>query len=97
MLKTICTAAALLSVSALPAFAAAGDFSPMRKPQGEMTYGTSPNLPPAGYTGQWWRSPNKCDYSRAGRPGEIVWYLIINTAHRGCKPYLVQQGFKDAY
>jgi hypothetical protein len=97
MLNTLGLATGLLMASALSATAFSGDHSPMRKPVGEMTYGTSPMLPPPGYASQWWTSPNKCDYSRAGRPGEIVWFLIINTAHRGCKPYLVQQGFKDAY
>lgn len=54
-------------------------------------------LPPSGYSNQWWTAPNGCEYSRAGRPGEIVWFLIVNSAHRGCVPYLVQRGFRDAY
>jgi hypothetical protein len=91
-------AAAIAAGLSGPAVASSqAQFSPMTVPAGQLVYGTSPNLPPQGYSGRWWTSPNKCDYSRAGRPGEIVWYLIINTAHRGCEPYMVQQGFADAY
>ena len=55
--------------------------------------GTSEIMPPSDYRGQWWTHPNGCEYSRTGRPGETVWYLIINTAHRGCVPYIKQVAF----
>ncbi|MDU8926064.1 hypothetical protein RXV86_01565 [Alisedimentitalea sp. MJ-SS2] len=32
-------------------------------------------MPPANFQGQWWTNPVGCSYSRAGRPGEIVWFL----------------------
>ncbi|WP_300013390.1 hypothetical protein [uncultured Roseobacter sp.] len=56
---------------------------------------TSPMMPPANYRGQWWTSPDNCQYSRAGRPGETVWYLIVNTAHEGCAQRLVQRAYSD--
>ena len=52
-------------------------------------------LPPASYKGQWWTSPQKCQYSRAGRPGETVWYLIVNTAHTKCPSRLIQRAYSD--
>lgn len=56
---------------------------------------SSPQLPPANYKGQWWTSPENCQYSRAGRPGETVWYLIVNTAHMKCPSRLIQRAFSD--
>jgi hypothetical protein len=52
-------------------------------------------LPPADYSGQWWTSPDNCQYSRAGRPGETVWYLIVNTAHDKCARRLIQRAYSD--
>lgn len=52
-------------------------------------------LPPANYAGQWWTSPDNCQYSRAGRPGETVWYLIVNNAHAKCKVRLIQRAYSD--
>jgi hypothetical protein len=47
--------------------------------------------PPPGYTSQWWIHPNGCEYSRAGRPGEIVWYRILNSVgNKKCVLYVVQ-------
>lgn len=54
-------------------------------------------MPTEGYSSQWWSHPIGCEYSRAGRPGETVWYLIINTARPGCPTYIVQHGFSDVY
>ena len=59
--------------------------------------GTSSVMPTEGYSSQWWSHPIGCEYSRAGRPGETVWYLIINTARPGCPTYIVQHGFSDVY
>lgn len=59
-----------------------------------VTY-TSSMLPPANYRGQWWTSPDNCEYSRAGRPGETVWYLIVNTAHENCERRLIQRAYSD--
>lgn len=54
-------------------------------------------MPPAGYLGQHWTHPVGCEYSRAGRPGETVWYVIVNTRRAGCPTYIVQRGHSDIY
>ncbi|WP_135501817.1 hypothetical protein [Roseovarius aestuariivivens] len=55
-------------------------------------------VPPVDYEGQWWTHPKGCEYSRAGRPGEVIWYLIINTAKRGCPKYIVgHTSYRDVY
>lgn len=56
---------------------------------------SSPLLPPPNYKGQWWTSPDSCQYSRAGRPGETVWYLIVNNAHAKCQSRLIQRAYSD--
>lgn len=96
MLKTI---AAALAITTLTSVSASADLSNKfgRATSKTMKSGSSDLLPPQGFKGQWWIAPNKCEYSRSGRPGETVWYLIINTAHKKCDAYLVQNGFKDAY
>lgn len=59
---------------------------------------TGTATPPAGFEGQWWTHPKGCEYSRAGRPGETVWYLIINTARPGCPSYIVGHSpYRDVY
>ena len=53
---------------------------------------SSKHMPPAGYSNQWWVHPSGCEYSKAGRPGEIVWYVIINTiGKRNCPGMIVQK------
>ncbi len=94
MLKSILVAGTILSVAALPA---AADLSAKHGKASKIKVGEAEMLPPPGYTGQWWTAPNRCEYSRAGRPGETVWYLIINTAHKGCQAYIVERGFSDVY
>lgn len=55
-------------------------------------------MPPRGYKAQWWTHPIGCEYSRAGRPGETVWFLIINTARPGCPSHIVQSSpYNDVY
>ena len=62
MLKPV-TALALVAATLLPSqISAAGLKSPS-------------TMPPANYAGQWWTNPVGCSYSRAGRPGEVVWFL----------------------
>lgn len=96
MLRIVAAVTALSLLTAPPAIA---DLSKLfGRASAKQVRQTSPALlPPPGYTDQWWTAPNNCEYSRAGRPGETVWYLIINTAHRGCDAYLVEHGFADAY
>jgi hypothetical protein len=59
--------------------------------------GTSRVMPPAEHVGQWWTHPSGCQYSRAGRPGEVVWYLIINTERPECPSYIAIRGGRDVY
>lgn len=55
-------------------------------------------MPPAKHAAQWWTHPLGCEYSRAGRPGETVWFLIINTARPGCPTHIVQHSpYGDVY
>ena len=91
--------AVVAGVFALTAGAASADLSEKFGRASKIKVGKAPAsmMPPDGYSAQWWTAPNGCEYSRAGRPGETVWYLIVNSAHRGCMPYLVQRGFRDAY
>jgi hypothetical protein len=54
--------------------------------------------PALNHQGQWWTHPKGCEYSRAGRGGEVVWYLIINTARPGCPKYIVSYSpYNDVY
>ena len=54
--------------------------------------------PPDNYASQWWVHPSGCEYSRAGRPGEVVWYVIINTiGKRNCPSMIVQKAWPGAY
>ncbi|MFK7752052.1 MAG: hypothetical protein AB8B51_05840 [Sedimentitalea sp.] len=94
MFKSAAVALAALTLSVAPA---AADLSERFGKASKMRASAPTAMPPSGYQGQWWTSPNNCEYSRSGRPGEVVWYLIINKAHRNCQPYIVQRGFKDAY
>ncbi len=53
--------------------------------------------PPVNFQGQWWTNPAGCEYSRAGRPGETVWFLIINTAKPGCPTYIATKTWGGVY
>ena len=53
--------------------------------------------PPVNYQGQWWTHPNGCTYSRAGRPGETMWFLQINTAADGCPTYIAGKTWGNVY
>lgn len=86
------TAIVLATAMALPAYA---NSQSTQYTQLQLVEYSSPNLPPASYRGQWWTSPDNCRYSRAGRPGETVWYLIVNSAHMKCKKRLIQRAYSD--
>ncbi len=53
--------------------------------------------PAATFTGQWWTHPLGCEYSRAGRPGETIWFLIVNTAKPGCPTYVAGTSWGNIY
>ncbi len=91
MKKATLFAAALTALTCTgPALAANGD-----DPVQIARYDTV--MPPEGYSARWWTHPKGCEYSRAGRPGENVWFLIIDTVKPGCPAHIVQRGFSDAY
>lgn len=62
------------------------------------TMGTAQSIkPPTNFSGQWWTHPSGCQYSRAGRPGETMWFLVINTAKKGCPSYIAGKTWGDVY
>ena len=54
-------------------------------------------MPPAGHPGQWWMHPAGCRYSRAGRPGEVVWFLTTLPRGASCPEFIVEQPIDDSY
>jgi hypothetical protein len=88
----VCLAVGLACAMVLPA---AAQVTNSGKNQVKMVQYSSPMMPPANYKGQWWTSPDNCQYSRAGREGETVWYLIVNTAHMQCERRLIQRAMSD--
>ena len=93
---------AMLGLVGLVGLAATGATAAVAQqvPQGHTTAimgGSSRITPPEDHRGQWWTHPSGCQYSRAGRPGEVVWYLIINTARPECPTYIATRGRQDIY
>jgi hypothetical protein len=58
---------------------------------------TTAAQPPVEHQGQWWTHPLGCEYSRAGLPGETVWYIIVNTARDGCPQQIVTKSHSGVY
>lgn len=91
----------ILSATSLTALALSGaaqaDVSKTIGRATQITGSTGDISPSPTHRGQWWTHPAGCEYSRTGRPGETVWYLIINTARPGCPAYIAVNGFKDIY
>jgi hypothetical protein len=53
-------------------------------------------IPPLGYKSQNWKSASGCEYTRAGRPGETVWYLIMNSLKgQSCDRIIVEHVLDD--
>lgn len=98
--SVIFTSAIALSLSASMAMAG-GIFLGMGK--GKTRYlGDVPQeanaiqIPPIGYEKQNWKSASGCEYSRAGRPGETVWYLIMNSLNgQSCDRIIVEYVLDD--
>lgn len=54
------------------------------------------DVPPADFAGKRWTAENGCQYSRAGRPGEAVWYLIINSSGgKECRRVIASKVYDD--
>jgi hypothetical protein len=85
------------TVAASGATATAQSYVVPKSPAAIGTVQNSQAKPSATYQGQWWTHPLGCEYSRAGRPGETVWYIIVNTARDGCPQHIVINGFSGIY
>ena len=81
MLKSLVKSVALAAALTVPAVAASASVA----------------KPPLTHQGQWWTHPSGCEYSRAGRPGETVWFLIVNTARPGCPTYIATKTWGGVY
>ncbi|WGI22558.1 hypothetical protein [Amylibacter sp. IMCC11727] len=93
LLKTTLTTA--IAIAALSTSAHAG-FELFAKKGFGAGAPSSKHMPPAGYSNQWWTHPSGCEYSKAGRPGEVVWYVIINSiGNRNCPGMIVQRARAD--
>lgn len=74
-------------------YLAAAALSALLVPQAALAGKSEPRhiMPPEGYKGQWWTDPTGCRYSRAGAPGELVWFLAGPPSPAGCWEYIVQK------
>ncbi len=81
MFKSLIKATALAAAMSVPALAASASVA----------------TPPLGHQGQWWTNPAGCQYSRAGRPGETMWFLIVNTSQPGCPTYIKGYSMDGVY
>jgi len=101
MFKTTCAAMALIATALFPITAGAGGLK--APPTGLLksklievgsVRRTPGAVPPANFKGQWWTHPAGCQYSRAGRPGELVWFLTSVPKGARC-PEFIQQKVTD--
>lgn len=53
--------------------------------------------PTEAHKGQWWTNSKGCRYSRTGTPGETMWFLITNTARKGCPTYITVRSHTGMY
>jgi hypothetical protein len=81
MFKSILKAAAIAAIIVIPASQAVAAAA----------------KPPVNFQGQWWTHPLGCEYSRAGRPGETMWFLIVNTRKKGCPSYIAGKTWGGVY
>lgn len=81
MFKSVVKTVALAAALSVPAVAASASVA----------------KPAPSHQGQWWTHPKGCQYSRAGRPGETVWFLIVNTARPGCPTYIATKTWGGVY
>ncbi len=104
MIKTACAAMALTATALFPVMAGAGG---LKMPQTGILQSKviearsaqrAPTvMPPANYQGQWWTHPAGCQYSRAGRPGEIVWFLTSIPKGARCPEFIQQKATDHIY
>lgn len=54
-------------------------------------------MPPADHASRWWTHPAGCEYSRTGRPGEVVWFLTAIPRGASCPEFIVQKKIDNSY
>lgn len=89
-MKSFAVATALLGVAltTIPFSSVAGS----EKPRPVLQNGYTGPIPAAGYFSNRWRHPNGCEYSRAGRAGERVWYVVLSSMNgRDCVRYFIEK------
>ena len=84
----------MLSKNAIAALCAAVVLSPISASAG----GTrAPQGTPPVDGAQWWTNSAGCNYSRSGRPGEVVWFLTAIPKGASCPEFIVQKKIDNAY
>ncbi len=104
MFKTACAALAVMAAALFPVLAGASGLKapqtgPLKLKVIEIqSVRTTPGvMPPANHQGQWWTHPAGCQYSRAGRPGEIVWFLTSLPKGARCPEFIQQKATDHIY
>lgn len=98
MWKTIVTISAIAVAGLAPQFASAGGVKApqLKAPQAAIQLAQSVRvMPPASHSSQWWTNASGCEYSRTGRPGEVVWFLTGVKAGVSCPEFIVQNSGYD--
>ena len=94
--------AALPMIAAGPALAGSTRVAPMKPLPGHVIQAQAIRrapraIPPEGYMERIWTHPEGCKYSRTGRPGEIVWFLMRIPKGATCPEFIVQKKIDNAY
>ena len=85
-----------IGFAVLAAALAAGSVANADRNLGVLGEGYNGPLPPEGFQDRRWSHPNGCDYSLAGRPGERVWYVVLNTmGSKNCVRYFVEKALPN--
>lgn len=98
MPRALCAALTLAIATCLPFAAHAGG---LKAPPGLLQLAggpmKAPQAMPPENAGQWWTNAAGCRYSRAGRPGEVVWFLTTVPRGASCLEFIVQKPIDNSY
>ncbi|PIE13665.1 MAG: hypothetical protein CSA70_05240 [Rhodobacterales bacterium] len=100
MFKTIAASAVLAAASLTPMTAAAGGIkTPLKAPDSMVHLTQATRAPQASNlsTSRWYTNASGCEYSRAGRPGEVVWFLTSIPRGASCPEFIVEKKIDNAY
>jgi len=86
-----------LAAAMLASSASAQNYIAPKGFQNQTAARTIVTRPSTDHRGQWWTHPLGCEYSRAGLPGETIWYIIVNTARDGCPQRIVTKSHSGVY